>query len=338
MGSRLATATRAALAFAGTMAVLLSLSSSAQTALVGGFTAVTLSLGNTGLDTANRHTTLIRIVPVSFLALTASTLLAPSLAGSMIGFLAVIFIGSYVRRFGRLGLDLGVTAFLSYYLAQFAHLTIPSLPAAWSAWSIAVVAHVFAHALTLGGATPGPRAALTRVIEPPLPRAAALSHAAQVTTAAGLSILGGIAVSPSLWWWGVATSWPIFINADHPRAVVRRSGQRLAGTAIGLVSGGLLVTLSDLGTMSLGALLLIAVVGIFAADGHYGWVTFFITIALILTLEFLSDTTLQTLFVRMTLTALGAVVGVLVTLAAGFWAKRRRRPGRRRPEAPIDSH
>jgi hypothetical protein len=227
---------------------------------------------------------LIRVVPVSFLVLTASALLASSLVGSMIGFLAVIFIGSYVRRFGRLGLDLGVTAFLSYYLAQFAHLDIASLPAAWGAWSVAVVTQVFAHAMTLSGVAVGSRTGVPRT-ELPIARAAALSHAAQVTAAAGLSILGGFAVSPSLWWWGVATSWPIFINADHPRAVVRRSGQRLAGTALGLMCGGALVTLTDLGTAALGALLLIAIFGIFAADGHYGRVTWFITIALILTLE-----------------------------------------------------
>lgn len=324
MGSRQAAAIRAALAFAGTMAILFSLSSSAQMTLIGGFTAVTLSIGNTGLNAVERHTTLIRVVPVSFLTLTASALLLTSLLGSMIGFVAVIFIGSYVRRFGRFGLDLGVTAFLSYYLAQFAHVATPSLPAAWSAWSVAVLAQIFAHAVPLEGSVAGARTDLPGA-EPPLPRAAALSHAAQVTTAAGLSIIGGFAVSPSLWWWGVATSWPIFINADHPRAVVRRSAQRLTGTAIGLVSGGLLVTLLGPDPMALGPLLLIAVFGIFAADGHYGWVTFFITIVLILTLELLSASSLETLLVRMGLTALGAAVGVLVTLVAAFWTRRSRR-------------
>ena len=326
MGSRHATAVRAALAFAGTMAVLLSQDSSAQIALIGGFTSVALSLGNTGCGPAARQTTVIRVVPVSFLALTASALLTSTLIGSMIGFLAVIFTGSYVRRFGRPGLDLGVTAFLSYYMAQFAHLDIASLGAAWGAWAVAVIAQVFAHALTLGRSeavpcvgVPAPRSAA--------PGRAALSHAAQVTAAAALSILAGFAVSPTLWWWGVATSWPIFINADHPRAVMRRSGQRLAGTAIGLIGGGLLVTLTDLGAVALGLLLLVAVFGIFAADGRYGQVTFFITIALILTLELLGVSSPETLLVRMALTALGAALGVAVALAAAYWgARRRKRP------------
>lgn len=324
MRSRHATAVRAVLAFAGTMAVLLSQASGAQMALVGGFTSVALSLGNTGCDPASRQTTLIRVVPVSLLALTASALLASTLIGSMVGFLAVIFIGSYVRRFGRPGLDLGVTAFLSYYLAQFAHLDMTSLGAAWGAWAVAVIAQIFAHAMTRRGA-------VSRTGVPPRetapPGRAALSHAAQVTAAAALSILGGFAVSPTLWWWGVATSWPIFINADHPRAVVRRSVQRLAGTAIGLVGGGLLVTFTDLGAAALGVLLLVAVFGIFAADGHYGQVTLFITIALILTLELLGVSSPETLFVRMALTALGAALGVIVALAAGFWGTR----GRQRP-------
>jgi uncharacterized membrane protein YccC len=305
------------------MTVLLSQFASAQMALVGGFTAVALSLGNTGCDRAERHTTLVRVIPVSLVALTASALLTSSLVGSMLGFLAVIFIGSYVRRFGRLGLDLGVTAFLSYYLAQFAHLDTASLAAAWGAWSVAVVAQVFAHAMPLRGVRAGSCTGAPHA-EHPARRTAAVSHAAQVTAAAALSILAGFAVSPTLWWWGVATSWPIFINADHPRAVVRRSSQRLAGTAIGLVVGGLLVTLTDLEAGALGVLLLFAVFGIFVADGHYGQVTFFITIALILTLELLGVSSPETLLVRMALTALGAALGVIVALAAGFWGTRRR--------------
>jgi len=322
MGPRYAAATRATLAFAGTMAVLHSQSPGAQLALIGGFAAVALSLGNTARDPDERRTTLIRIAPVSFLAFTVSALLTSSLFGSVLGFLAVIFAGSYIRRFGRLGLDLGVTAFLSYYLPQFAHLEIDSLALAWGAWAVAVVVQVFVNAMSLRGDAAGicsdePCAKLAR------PRVSALSHAAQVTIAAGLTMLVGFAVSPSLWWWGVATSWPIFINADHPRAVVRRSGQRLAGTAIGLICGGLLVTLTDLGSVPLGALLLVAVFGIFATDGRYGRVTFFITIALILTLELLNTSTLQTLLMRMALTALGAALGVIVVVAASFGNRRR---------------
>lgn len=196
----------------------------------------------------------------------------------------MIFTGSYIRRFGRLGLDLGVTAFLSYYLPQFAHLEIGSLAPA-----------------------------------------SGLSHATQATIAAGLSMLAGYAVSPSPWWWGVPTSWPLFINADHPRAVVRRSGQRLAGTATGFFCGGLLATLTDLtdltdlGTALLGALLLVAVFGIFTTDGRYGRVTFFITTALILTLELLNTSTLQALLMRMALTGLRTALGVIVAVAASFW-------------------
>jgi uncharacterized membrane protein YccC len=84
------------------------------------------------------------------------------------------------------------------------------------------------------------------------------------------------------------------------------------------------VTFTDLGAAALGVLLLVAVFGIFAADGHYGQVTLFITIALILTLELLGVSSPETLFVRMALTALGAALGVIVALSAGFWGARRR--------------
>ncbi|MFF4257166.1 FUSC family protein [Streptomyces sp. NPDC001663] len=125
---RLTAALRAVLGLTLTLAALMILDQPSVVLLAGGFTAVVTSLGISDLHPRNQFLTLLAGAPVTLAALTAGGLLAPFPLASHPAFLLLIFAAVYARRFGRRGLDLGIFAFMAYFLSQFARIQSHQLP------------------------------------------------------------------------------------------------------------------------------------------------------------------------------------------------------------------
>ncbi|MEU9190958.1 hypothetical protein AB0D14_41985 [Streptomyces sp. NPDC048484] len=135
---RLAAGLRAALGLA--LAALTALDQPSVVVLVGGFTAVVTSLGISDLHPRNQFRTLLAGPPVTFAALTAGALLAPFPLASRTVFLLLIFAAVYARRLGRRRLDLGIFAFMAYFLSQFADIQPHQLRPLTGALAIAFTA------------------------------------------------------------------------------------------------------------------------------------------------------------------------------------------------------
>lgn len=137
---RLAAGLRAVLGLTLTLAALTVLDQSSVVLLAGGFTAVVTSLALSDLHPRNQFLTLLTGAPVALAALTAGGLLAPFPFASHLAFLLLIFAAVYARRFGRRGLDLGIFAFMAYFLSQFARIQPHQLPQLTGALAIAFAA------------------------------------------------------------------------------------------------------------------------------------------------------------------------------------------------------
>ncbi|WP_433190167.1 FUSC family protein [Actinoallomurus sp. CA-150999] len=136
----LAAGLRAVFGLTLTLAALTVLDQSSVVLLAGGFTAVVTSLAISDLHPRNQFRTLLAGVPVALAAVTAGGLLAPFPFASRLAFLLLIFAAVYARRFGRRGLDLGIFAFMSYFLSQFARIQPHQLPQLTGALAVAFAA------------------------------------------------------------------------------------------------------------------------------------------------------------------------------------------------------
>ena len=125
---RLTTGLRALLGLTLSLASLTVLDQSHVMLLAGGFTTVITSLAISDLHPRNQFLTLLAGVPVTIAAVTAGGLLAPFPIASHLAFLLLIFAAVYARRFGRRGQDLGIFAFMAYFLSQIARIQPHQLP------------------------------------------------------------------------------------------------------------------------------------------------------------------------------------------------------------------
>lgn len=141
---RLSTGVRTVLGLAGTLAVLVALGAPQKGVLAGGFMAVATALAISEHHVRRQLTALLLGSSVTVPALSLGTLLAAVPAAWGAGLLVVVFVGTYARRSGRRGTDLGIFAFMAYLLPQFAGLRPPDLPMATGA--AAVAAAMFAAA------------------------------------------------------------------------------------------------------------------------------------------------------------------------------------------------
>lgn len=491
---RLTAGLRAVLGLALTLAVLAGSGQPPPVVLVGGFTAVVTSLGISDLLPRNQFRTLAAGLPVTLGAVTAGALLAPFPVAARVAFLLLIFTAVYVRRFEPRGQDLGIFAFMAFFLTQFARIRPSQLPEMVGALGIAFAAaavtrfclvrtpasatlgrlraaydrslrdvlQTSAGVLTEGRATSGgprglkrrldrlhtsalliqeflregdgkdfPGAGVPAVTGSPAPvpavvaeiewvaateaharrlaagalrltgvtgplayatnespgsaKANLLHHlgnllraaekrshgrgsqasaatprievpqllgpanpqkeqgtpiacdltatetatatetgalrrhttrqAVQVTTAAALATLGGQLLSPDLWYWAVATTWVVFINAENTGDILLQSGRRLIGTVAGVLFGyGLALLAAGYPLWAL-AFLLTCVFGMFYTPSDRYWaVTFFITGSLSMVLELLHRLSSELLLLRIQETALGVVCGILAAV------------------------
>ncbi|TWV43400.1 FUSC family protein [Streptomyces misionensis] len=125
---RLASAMRAVLGTAATLAVLTALRAPETALVVGGFTAMTTSLAVSDLHPRNQLITLGLGVPLFLASLAAGAALTPYPTAAKLVFLVVIYLAVQARRFGPRGLGLGIFGFMAFLLSQLTQARADRLP------------------------------------------------------------------------------------------------------------------------------------------------------------------------------------------------------------------
>ena len=140
-------------------------------------------------------------------------------------------------------------------------------------------------------------------------------QAIQAGVAAGLSIILGELISPQRYYWAVIASFIAFTGTATSGETIRKSVSRIAGTIAGLIAA---VALANLTAASTGLTVVILGGSIFLAfylqAVSYTAMTFFITLMLGQLYTLLHTFSDQLLVVRLEETAVGAVVGLTVSL------------------------
>ena len=142
-----------------------------------------------------------------------------------------------------------------------------------------------------------------------------LRRALQVTLACAIAALLGEAISSERWFWAVISAFMIFNNAQSGAAVAVRGFDRAWGTAIGIVIGIILATLTHNHLLWLSAALAISVfITFFVARVSYVAMSLFLTISLSLIYGLIGIFTPELLVLRLQETAIGVGSGALVAL------------------------
>lgn len=130
---RLRTAARVTLAVAAELLIMVPLlawwGQPMPMALIGAIVAINSTLGVS--DPGNRQqriTTLLMPLPTAF-SLVLSTALSPWPIPHILAFLVVIFVATYIRRFGPRYFPLGMVAFLGYFFTMFLQPQLANVPA-----------------------------------------------------------------------------------------------------------------------------------------------------------------------------------------------------------------
>lgn len=87
-------------------------------------------------DSHQQHITLALLPLPAALAITAGTLLAPHKIAAEIVFVAIVFTGVYIRRFGARGTALGMVMFMAYFFTLYLQAKFGELP--WLVGAVAV--------------------------------------------------------------------------------------------------------------------------------------------------------------------------------------------------------
>ncbi|WP_301076602.1 FUSC family protein [Sphingomonas sp.] len=142
-----------------------------------------------------------------------------------------------------------------------------------------------------------------------------LRRSLQVTLACAIAAILGEAISTQRWFWAVISTFMIFNNTQSGAAVAVRGLDRAWGTAIGIVIGIALATLTHDHLLWLSAALAISVfVTFFIARVSYVAMSLFLTISLSLIYGLIGIFTPELLVLRLEETAIGVASGVLVAL------------------------
>jgi len=142
-----------------------------------------------------------------------------------------------------------------------------------------------------------------------------LRQALQVTLACAIATVIGEALSTERWFWAVMTAFLTFTNAQSGGAVAVRGLDRAWGTALGIVIGIGLATLTHEHIVWTIILLAVCVsITFFIARVSYVAMSVFLTIALSLIYGLMGVFTPALLVLRLEETAVGAASGALVAL------------------------
>lgn len=157
-------------------------------------------------------------------------------------------------------------------------------------------------------AAPAPKPAKGRWLNDP-----ALRTALQITLAAGLAMIGGLALSRDRWFWAVLSAFLVFTNTNSRGDTAIKAMQRSGGTLIGIVCGmGLSALLSGFPWLA-GAVAILAVfLAFFSLQASYTAMTFFISIVICIVYGLTGTLTLDLLRLRLEETVIGAVTGMAV--------------------------
>ncbi|MDR7300115.1 FUSC family protein [Haloactinomyces albus] len=130
---RLRTATRVAVSVALTLLIVFPLlawwGQPLTSAIIGAVVAIQSSVAvNDDTDRQRRITTLLMPLPAT-LSLVLATVTTPLAVTHILLFLVVIFIATYIRRFGPRYFALGFVGFFGYFFAMFLRPSLPQVPA-----------------------------------------------------------------------------------------------------------------------------------------------------------------------------------------------------------------
>lgn len=168
-------------------------------------------------------------------------------------------------------------------------------------------------AATAGKAPPAPTGILPRQGE--WLRDQTLRQSLQVTLACALAAVVGEAVSGQRWFWAVIAAFMIFNNTKSGTAVAIKGLDRAWGTAIGIVIGIALATLTHNHLFWLSAALAISIFAtFFIARVSYVAMSLLLTIALSLIYGLIGIFTPELLVLRLEETAVGVASGMLAAL------------------------
>ncbi|GAC57765.1 hypothetical protein GOHSU_24_00540, partial [Gordonia hirsuta DSM 44140 = NBRC 16056] len=135
--------------------------------------------------------------------------------------------------------------------------------------------------------------------------------AGQVMVAAGLATVTGEAISASRWYWAVLTAFLVFAGTTTRGAVLTRASRRIVGTLGGVLVGFGLAVLFDGDIAALTAMCVVAVFCmLYFGPLQYTATAFFVTIVLAALYGLLGILDRHILELRLTETAVGAVIGV----------------------------
>nr|WP_275403847.1 FUSC family protein [Pseudonocardia acidicola] len=136
-----------------------------------------------------------------------------------------------------------------------------------------------------------------------------------MAVAGGLAILLGEMVSPTRYYWAVLAAFLAFTGTSTRSETVAKAFNRVLGTLIGLAAA---ILLADLTAGNTPAILAVILVSVFAAfylfTVNYALMVFFVTIMVAEMYDVLHQFSDQLLLLRLTETAVGAAVGIVVAL------------------------
>lgn len=194
-------------------------------------------------------------------------------------FLAIVFAGVYVRRFGPRGNALGIFAFMMFFIAQFLQAAPGQLPRIYAAVLLALAASAVVRF--------GLWCVERRRPLPPVPaplggrglRRPTTRQAYQALVACAFALAVGQALSQERWYWAVGAAWWIFVNTASRGETLLRGFRRVFGTACGIAAGLLLAVPMEGAPAPTALVVGVCVFGIFyTAAVSYSWMMFFVTV------------------------------------------------------------
>jgi hypothetical protein len=125
---RLMAGLRTVASIALTLVVLVAFRAPATLLVAGAMAAMVATFAIVEARWADQAVTLAWGLPVSLVAVSLGALLNPYVVAGDVVFVALIFSAVYVRRFGDRGTALGLIGFQVYFVSQFVHVTVATLP------------------------------------------------------------------------------------------------------------------------------------------------------------------------------------------------------------------
>lgn len=133
--------------------------------------------------------------------------------------------------------------------------------------------------------------------------------------AAGLSIFAGKMISPNRWYWAVITSYILFTTTETVGETIKKTWQRVSGTAVGIIIG---IGIAELITMNpkleLAVIFLLIFLSFYFIQVSYTSMIIFFTTLLAFLYKLLGQFTSSIMVIRLEETLTGGIIGALVAI------------------------